>query len=246
MALRGAAYQTCPHLRLISREIPPCLQNPQRPPGAASSRLRRPQAPPASACSLAPGHSHRQRVSRQACSAKALNNGEPAPAGLTRKEKAAFESLNYLYKKGGGYAAMMVTRPQTLGYALEDSPVGLAAFFHDKFNEWTFSGGDADKALTRDEMLDDITLYWVTKTATSSAQLHWENNANNCNAVDISIPAAVTVFPGEIYRAPRSWVERSYRNLIYFNEVDKGGHFAAWEQPELFSAEIRAAFRSLR
>ncbi|MDQ0045452.1 epoxide hydrolase family protein [Variovorax boronicumulans] len=178
--------------------------------------------------------------------AKALNNGDPAPAGLSEKEKAAFESLKYLYTKGGGYAAMMVTRPQTLGYALEDSPTGLAAFFYDKFNEWTYSGGDADKAFTRDEMLDDITLYWVTKTATSGAQLYWENNANNFNAVDIAIPAAVTVFPGEIYRAPKSWTERAYRNLIYFNEVDKGGHFAAWEQPELFAVEIRAAFRSLR
>jgi pimeloyl-ACP methyl ester carboxylesterase len=178
--------------------------------------------------------------------AKALKDGDPAPAGLSDKEKAAFQSLNYLYKKGGGYAAMMVTRPQTLGYALEDSPIGLAAFFYDKFTEWTYSGGDAEKALTRDEMLDDITLYWLTKTATFSAQLYWENNANNFNAVDISIPAAVTVFPGEIYRAPRSWTERSYHKLIYFNEVDKGGHFAAWEQPELFANEIRAAFRSLR
>jgi pimeloyl-ACP methyl ester carboxylesterase len=178
--------------------------------------------------------------------AKALNNGEPAPAGLSEKEKAAFDSLNFLYKKGGGYAAMMVTRPQTLGYALEDSPAGLAAFFYDKFTEWTYSGGDADKAFTRDEMLDDITLYWVTKTATSSAQLYWENNANNFNAVDISLPTAITVFPGEIYRAPKSWAERAYHNLIYFNEVDKGGHFASWEQPALFSAELRAAFKSLR
>ena len=178
--------------------------------------------------------------------AKALNNGDPAPAGLSEKEKAAFDSMNHLYKKGAGYAAMMVTRPQTLGYALEDSPAGLAAFFYDKFSEWSYSGGDADKAFTMDEMLDDITLYWVTKTATSAAQLYWENNANNFNAVNITLPAAVTVFPGEIYRAPRSWVERSYRNLIYFNEVDKGGHFAAWEQPELFSSEIRAAFRPLR
>jgi pimeloyl-ACP methyl ester carboxylesterase len=178
--------------------------------------------------------------------AKALNNGDPAPAGLSQKEKAAFDAMNHLYQKGAGYAAMMVTRPQTLGYALEDSPAGLAAFFYDKFGEWSYSGGDADKAFTRDEMLDDITLYWVTKTATSAAQLYWENNANNFNAVSISLPAAVTVFPGEIYRAPRSWVERSYHKLIYFNEVDKGGHFAAWEQPALFSAEIRAAFRSLR
>ncbi|WP_218510779.1 epoxide hydrolase family protein [Variovorax sp. dw_308] len=178
--------------------------------------------------------------------AKALNNGEPAPAGLSAKEKAAFDAMNHLYRKGGGYAALMVTRPQTLGYALEDSPAGLAAFFYDKFTEWSYSGGDADKAFSRDEMLDDITLYWVTKTATSSAQLCWENNANNFNAVSISLPAAITVFPGEIYRAPRSWAEKSYHNLVYFNEVDKGGHFAAWEQPELFSAEVRAAFRPLR
>jgi pimeloyl-ACP methyl ester carboxylesterase len=178
--------------------------------------------------------------------AKALNNGEVAPAGLSTKEKEAFESLNYLYKKGGGYAAMMVTRPQTLGYGLSDSPVGLAAFFLDKFNEWTYSGGNAEQALTQDEMLDDISLYWLTNTAVSSAQLYWENNANNFNAVDISIPAAITVFPGEIYRAPKSWAEKSYHNLIYFNEVKKGGHFAAWEQPQLFAEELRAAFKSLR
>ncbi len=178
--------------------------------------------------------------------AKALSNGEPQPAGLSTKEKEAFESLKYLYQKGGGYAAMMVTRPQTLGYGLADSPAGLAAFFYDKFTEWTYSGGDAEKALTQDEMLDDITLYWVTNTATSAAQLYWENNANNFNAVDISIPAAITIFPGEIYRAPRSWAERSYHNLIYFNEVNKGGHFAAWEQPLLFADEIRAAFRLVR
>lgn len=178
--------------------------------------------------------------------AKALNNGEPAPAGLSVKEKAAFESLNYLYKKGGGYAAMMVTRPQTLGYGLSDSPAGLASFFYDKLNEWTFSGGDAEKVLTKDEILDDISLYWLTNTAASSAQLYWENNANNFNAVDISVPAAVTVFPGEIYQAPKSWTERSYHNLIYFNEVSKGGHFAAWEEPQLFAEELRAAFKSLR
>ncbi|MNR82756.1 Haloalkane dehalogenase [compost metagenome] len=183
--------------------------------------------------------------------ARALNNGEAAPAGLSTVEQAAFASLNHLYKKGGGYAAMMVTRPQTLGYALEDSPVGLAAFFYDKFREWTYSGGDADQAFTKDEMLDDISLYWYTKTATSSAQLYWENNNNNFNAVEqktaeIAIPVAVTVFPGEIYRAPKSWTQRAYRNLIYFNEVDKGGHFASWEQPLLFSVELRAAFKSLR
>ncbi len=178
--------------------------------------------------------------------AKALSNGDPAPAGLSEVERAAFASLHNLYTKGGGYAAMMVTRPQTLGYGLTDSPAGLAAFFYDKLADWTHTGGNPEKALTKDEMLDNITLYWVTNTAASSAQLYWENNANNFNAVNISLPAAITVFPGEIYRAPRSWAERSYHNLIYFHEVQKGGHFASWEQPELYAAEMRAAFRSLR
>jgi pimeloyl-ACP methyl ester carboxylesterase len=182
--------------------------------------------------------------------ATALRNGDPAPSWLSDAEKAAFASLDNLYRKGG-YAAMMVTRPQTVGYALADSPVGQAAWMYDKFADWTYSGGDPEKVLTRDEMLDDITLYWLTNTATSSAQLYWENNNNNFNAVEqrtaeISLPVAVTVFPGEIYRAPRSWAQKSYHNLSYFHEVDNGGHFAAWEQPQLFSEELRAAFRSLR
>ena len=117
---------------------------------------------------------------------------------------------------------------------------------YDKFAQWTYSGGEPERSLTRDEMLDDITLYWLTNTGTSSAQLYWENNANNFNAVDINIPAAITVFPGEIYRAPRSWAERAYHKLIYFHQAGKGGHFAAWEQPELLSAELREAFRPLR
>jgi pimeloyl-ACP methyl ester carboxylesterase len=143
---------------------------------------------------------------------------------------------------------MMVTRPQTVGYALADSPVGNAAWMYDKFAAWTDSGGIPERALTRDQMLDDITLYWLTDTPTSAARLYWENgvNANNFDAVDVSLPVAITVFPGEIYQAPRSWAERAYHNLIYFNVVDKGGHFAAWEQPALFSQEMRAAFRSLR
>jgi pimeloyl-ACP methyl ester carboxylesterase len=183
--------------------------------------------------------------------AKALNDGEPTPAGLSNVEKAAYKSLADLYKKGGGYAAMMVTRPQTEGYGLADSPAGQAAWMYDKFAAWTYSGGDPERSLTRDEMLDDITLYWVTNTSTSSARLYWENNNNNFNAIEqrtaeISVPVAVTVFPGEIYRAPRSWTERSYPKLVYFHEVNKGGHFAAWEQPQLFTEELRAAFRPLR
>lgn len=178
--------------------------------------------------------------------AKALNDGASAPSGLSAAEKAAFEQLDAFYKRGSDYGGIMVTRPQTLGYSLADSPAGLAAWFYDKFAAWTDSGGDPERVLTRDEMLDGITLYWLTNTGTSSARLYWENNANNFNAVRISIPAAVTVFPGEIYRAPRSWVEQSYHKLIYWHEVKKGGHFAAWEQPELFSTEMRAAFRPLR
>jgi pimeloyl-ACP methyl ester carboxylesterase len=183
--------------------------------------------------------------------ARALKCGDPPPPGLSEKEKDAYKSLANLYEKGSGYAIMMVTRPQTVGYSLEDSPVGLAAWIYDKFADWTYSGGEPERALTRDEMLDDISLYWFTNTATSSARLYWENNNNNFNAdsqktAEISLPVAVTVFPGEIYRAPKSWTQRAYRKLVYFNEVDKGGHFAAWEQPELFSNELRKAFRSMR
>ena len=174
-----------------------------------------------------------------------LAAGAPAPAGLSEKERAAFDSLDTFYKKNRAYAVMMNTRPQTIGYALTDSPVGLAAFMYD------YNNGEPERLLTRDEMLDDITLYWLTNTATSSARLYWENQSNLLSAVaqktaEISIPVAITVFPEEIYRAPETWARRAYRNLIYFHEVDKGGHFAAWEEPELFSAELRAAFRSLR
>jgi pimeloyl-ACP methyl ester carboxylesterase len=176
---------------------------------------------------------------------KAINAGEPAPAGLSDVEKAAFESVSDFSRKRRAYAVMMGTRPQTVGYGLTDSPVGLAAWMVD------YNDVEPQRLLTRDEMLDDITLYWLTNTAVSSARIYWENKSAILSAAgqktaEISIPVGVTVFPDEIYRAPRSWTERAYRNLIYFNEVDKGGHFAAWEQPELFSAELRAAFRSLR
>jgi len=176
---------------------------------------------------------------------KAINAGEPAPAGLSDVEKAAFESVSDFSRKRRAYAAMMGTRPQTVGYGLTDSPVGLAAWMVD------YNDVEPQRLLTKDEMLDDITLYWLTNTAVSSARIYWENKSAILSAAgqktaEISIPVGVTVFPDEIYRAPRSWTQRAYRNLIYFNEVDKGGHFAAWEQPELFSAELRAAFRSLR
>ncbi|MET7636341.1 epoxide hydrolase family protein [Streptomyces sp. NPDC005078] len=178
--------------------------------------------------------------------AEKLTCGDPAPAGLSVDEKAAYNKLAAFYKTGSGYSAMMVTRPQTVGYGLSDSPVGLAAWMYDKFAAWTYSNGHPERVLTKDEMLDDITLYWVTNTAISSARLYWENNANNFNAVSVSIPAAVTVFPGEIYQAPLSWTKRSYHKLIHFNKVHNGGHFAAWEVPDIFTDELRSAFRSLR
>ncbi|MGW3174412.1 epoxide hydrolase family protein [Streptomyces sp. NPDC001153] len=178
--------------------------------------------------------------------AKRLACGDPAPKTLSVDERAAYDKLAAFYKTGSGYSAMMVTRPQSVGYGLSDSPVGLAAWMYDKFAAWTYSGGEPQRVLTKDEMLDDITLYWVTNTAVSSARLYWENNANNFNAVSVSIPAAITVFPGEIYQAPRSWAERSYHDLIYFNRARSGGHFAAWEVPGIFSEELRAAFRQLR
>ncbi|ALP64640.1 epoxide hydrolase family protein [Paraburkholderia caribensis] len=178
--------------------------------------------------------------------ARSLALGDPAPAGLSPQEKNAYEKLAVFYRDNCGYSAMMVTRPQTVGYALADSPSGQAAWMYDKISQWTYSGGVPERSLTRDEILDDISLYWLTDSATSSAQIYWEDHSNNFNAVDISLPTAITVFPGEIYQAPRSWAERCYHNLIYFNEVDKGGHFAAWEEPLLFAQEVRAGLRPLR
>ncbi|EWY36092.1 multidrug MFS transporter [Skermanella stibiiresistens SB22] len=176
-----------------------------------------------------------------------LTAGGPAPDGLRNDEKRAFDALAAFYRDNSGYANMMVTRPQTIGYSLVDSPVGLAAWAYEKIAEWTYSDGNPEKVLTREEILDDISLYWLTASGTSAAQIYWEDHSNNFNAVDIAdVPVAVTVFPGEIYRAPRRWAERCYRNLIYFSEADQGGHFAAWEQPQLFVQEVRAAFRSLR
>jgi pimeloyl-ACP methyl ester carboxylesterase len=179
--------------------------------------------------------------------AAALVSGGPAPAGLSDKERVTFDELSAAAKMGNrSYATMMGTRPQTIGYALTDSPAGLAAWMYD------YNNGEPERLLTRDEMLDDITLYWLTNTATSSARLYWETSGQSVllaaaqKTAEILLPVAITVFPEEIYRAPETWARRAYRNLIYFHEVDKGGHFAAWEEPELFSAELRAASRSLR
>ena len=178
--------------------------------------------------------------------AAALAAGGPPPAGLSEKERAAFNSLDTFYKKHRAYGAIMGTRPQMIGYGLTDSPVGLAAFIYD------YNNGEPERLLDRDDVLDDITLYWLTNTATSAARLYWETSGQSVvlaaaqKTTEISLPVAITVFPGEVYRAPETWARRAYRNLIYFNEVDRGGHFAAWEEPQLFAQELRAAFRSLR
>jgi pimeloyl-ACP methyl ester carboxylesterase len=182
-----------------------------------------------------------------------LAAGGPAPAGLSEKERAAFDAFSSAAKMGNrSYAVMMGTRPQTVGYGLTDSPVGLAAWMlgHPGLSHWTYDDNDPEKS--RDEVLDDITLYWLTKSATSAARLYWEYSGRSPalagpeKTAEISLPVAITVFPGESYQAPETWARRAYRNLVYFHEVDKGGHFAAWEQPELFSVELRTAFRSLR
>lgn len=185
--------------------------------------------------------------------AAALATGGPAPTGLSEKERATFDELSAAAKMGNrSYAVMMGTRPQTIGYAITDSPAGLAAWMlgHPGFAKWTYSSSDPEKS--PDEVLDDISLYWLTNTATSSGRLYWEYGgrspalAGQEMTAEIALPVAITVFPGESYRAPETWARRAYRNLIYFHEVDKGGHFAAWEQPELFTAELREAFRPLR
>jgi pimeloyl-ACP methyl ester carboxylesterase len=179
--------------------------------------------------------------------AKTLAAGDPAPASLSAKERAAFDQLEAFYRDNAAYAAMMNTRPQTLGYSLVDSPVGMAAWMYEKIAQWTYSGGDPLKVLTHDEILDDLSLYWLTATGASAARIYWEDHTNNFNARGIiDLPVAVSVFPGEIFRAPKTWADRCYSHLIYFNEASNGGHFAAWEQPALFAEEVRAAFRLLR
>jgi pimeloyl-ACP methyl ester carboxylesterase len=181
--------------------------------------------------------------------AKALQFGNPPPAGLSADERHAYDQLDFFYKHGVAYAQEMGNRPQTL-YALADSPVGLAAWMldHDarsyELIARVFNG--QPEGLTRDNVLDNIMLYWVTNTAVSSARLYWESKLAFFAPKGVAIPVAVSAFPDELYQAPRSWTERAYPRLIYYNRLDKGGHFAAWEQPQLFSEELRAGFRSLR
>jgi pimeloyl-ACP methyl ester carboxylesterase len=181
--------------------------------------------------------------------AKALASGAPAPSGLSADEQYAWDQLDYFYKHGVGYANEMANRPQTL-YALSDSPVGLAAWMldHDiasyRLIARVFDG--QQEGLTRDDILDNVTLYWLTNTAVSSARLYWESKLAFFAPKGVPLPTAVSVFPDEIYAAPKSWAEKAYPNLIHYNRLAKGTHFAAWEQPQAFSEELRTAFRSLR
>jgi pimeloyl-ACP methyl ester carboxylesterase len=195
-------------------------------------------------------HSPHLALSRSPDIDQAVQTGSPLPSDLSADERRACEQLAFFYTHDLGYAQEMSHRPQTI-YALEDSPVGLAAWLidHDTRSYALIArvfDGQAE-GLTRDDLLDNITLYWLTSTAVSSARIYWENNKYTFFAPKhVAIPVAVTAFPDEVIQTPRSWTERAYPNLIYYNKVDKGGHFAAWEQPQLFADEVRAGFRSLR
>jgi pimeloyl-ACP methyl ester carboxylesterase len=185
-----------------------------------------------------------------------LGGGYPSP-NPTEEERAALDAVTTFRTSGNGYLIEQNTRPQTIGYALLDSPVALAAWMldHDTDAYYKIRRAFLDKQpvgnLTRDNILDNITLYWMTATGASAARSYWENTQAAVHAAgqprpEVQLPVGFTAFPGEIFPAPRSWVEKSYPNVTYFNQVDKGGHFAAWEEPELFATEIRAAFKSLR
>jgi pimeloyl-ACP methyl ester carboxylesterase len=180
---------------------------------------------------------------------KAAFTGAPPPADLSAEERHAYDQLAFFYAHSLAFAQEMGNRPQTL-YAIADSPVGLAAWFldHDipsyKLIARAFAG--QSEGLTRDDILDNVTLFWLTNTAVSSSRLYWENKLPFFGVKGVSIPVGVSAYPDEIYTAPRSWVEKAYPNLIYYNKQDKGGHFAAWEQPQLFCDDVRATFRSLR
>jgi len=180
---------------------------------------------------------------------KAAQSGTPPPGGLSLDEKRAYDQLDFFYKHGVGYAQEMASRPQTL-YGIADSPVGLAAWLldHDARSyaliARAFDG--QPEGLTRDDVLDNITLYWLTNTAVSSARIYWEDKYAFFAPKHVAIPVAVSAFPDEVYQVPKSWAEQAYPKLIYYHKLDKGGHFADWEQPELFAAEVRAAFKSLR
>jgi pimeloyl-ACP methyl ester carboxylesterase len=186
--------------------------------------------------------------------AAVLPTGGPAPAGLSEKERATFDMSLASAKAGNSaYFVMMSARPETIGYGVTDSPAFLAAWMlgHPGFSHWSY-GADAAKSPTKDDVLDDITLYWLTNSGTSSGRLYWENAGRSpvfagvWKTDQIAMPAAITIFGEDGYRPPETWARRAYHNLVYFHETDRGGHFAAWEQPELFATELRAAFRALR
>ena len=186
----------------------------------------------------------------KALTSNVLGSGDPPPSGLSADEQRAYDQLSFLFTKGIGYALEMGLRPQTL-YGLADSPAALAAWMldHDARSYEDIARAFAGQPvgdLTRDEVLDNITLTWVTNTGVSSGRLYWENTLGFFDVKDVKVPAAVSVFPRELYQAPRSWTERAYPKLIYFNKVDEGNHFAAWQEPDLFTTELRSAFRSLR
>jgi pimeloyl-ACP methyl ester carboxylesterase len=186
----------------------------------------------------------------KALTSNVLGTGDPPPSGLSADEQRAYDQLSFLFTKGIGYALEMGLRPQTL-YGLADSPAALAAWMldHDARSYEDIARAFAGQPvgdLTRDEVLDNITLTWVTNTGVSSGRLYWENTLGFFDVKDVKVPAAVSVFPRELYQAPRSWTERAYPKLIYFNKVDEGNHFAAWQEPDLFTTELRSAFRSLR
>ncbi|MGH9759965.1 MAG: epoxide hydrolase family protein, partial [Blastocatellia bacterium] len=168
------------------------------------------------------------------------------PATLLPAEQQAVESMKHFESDGFGFFLVQKTKPQMIGYALADSPAGQFAWIYEQFYEHTDNNGDPESALTRDEMLDDITLYWLTDTAASSARIYFENADLGANAGVVDLPVGYSVFPREIYCPPRTWAEACYPKLIYWHELDRGGHFAAWEQPELFTEELRACFRLLR
>ncbi len=180
-----------------------------------------------------------------------LGAGDPAPTDLSAAEQAVYDRLSFFFAKGIGYALEMGNRPQTL-YGLADSPIALAAWMldHDIWSLEDITHAFVEEQpvgnLTRDEVLDNVTLYWLTNTGISSGRLYWENKAGFFDFKGVTVPTAVSIFPNEIYHAQRSWAERAYPNLIYFNEVDEGNHFAAWQEPEIYTTEVRAGFKSLR
>jgi pimeloyl-ACP methyl ester carboxylesterase len=187
--------------------------------------------------------------------AEAITSGGPAPAGFSKKERAEFDAMQSFIKNGGwGYLTMMSARPQAVGYGLTDSPAGLAGWMlvHGGFGKWTY-GKDPEQRPTPDEVLDNFSLHWLTNTVSSGARLYWENRDQNLisaaaqNTDRITLPVAITTFPDDdLFRAPETWARRAFPNLIYFRDAERGGHFPAWEEPELFTSELRAAFRSLR